>query len=56
MNRRGIMINDLHALTSTFEPDLFWRPCDVHYSPAGNVRIAQQVAQVIKQQLESMTS
>lgn len=52
MKKRGIAINDLHALTSSFQPDLFWRPCDVHYSPAGNLRIAEQVARFIKQQLE----
>ena len=54
MKRRGIPINDLHALTSSFGPEMFWRPCDVHYSEAGNVKIAEQVAQVIEQQAQTV--
>ncbi len=54
MVERDIPINDLHALTASLGPELFWRPCDVHYSPAGNSMIAGRVARVVRQQLDSM--
>jgi arylsulfatase A-like enzyme len=44
MSRHGIEVNDLHALTSSFEPALFVKAGDVHFTPEGSQRIAAQVA------------
>jgi lysophospholipase L1-like esterase len=51
MQRHGIAIDDLHALTKEFPADLFTQPGDVHYTPAGNERLGRQVAEVIRRAL-----
>jgi arylsulfatase len=47
MARHGIEVNDLHALTRTFEPELFVKPGDVHFTAEGSQRLATQVAEKI---------
>ncbi|WP_153556351.1 SGNH/GDSL hydrolase family protein [Roseimaritima sediminicola] len=47
MERHGIVTNDLHALTKSFDADLFARPGDVHYTQEGYKRIGQQVTDSI---------
>ncbi len=51
MKQHGIAINDLHALTSTFEPELFSAPGNVHYTRAGSEKLADQVVTAIKSAL-----
>ena len=46
-----VAINDLHRLTSAFEPALFRAPGDVHYTDEGSLLIAQQVAAHIREAL-----
>lgn len=48
MEKHGVPINDLHALTKEFDPKLFSRPGDVHYSGAGYGKLARQVASAIE--------
>lgn len=50
MKRYDIPTNDLHSLTSTFGPELFEAPCDVHFSEEGYAIIAKQVAEAIEDQ------
>lgn len=47
MERHGIEVNDLNALTRTFAPELFVKPGDVHYTAQGSQRLAAQVAEKI---------
>lgn len=47
MERHGIVTNDLHTLTKSFDADLFARPGDVHYTQEGYKRIGQQVTDSI---------
>ena len=51
MLKHGVAINDLHALTASFPPQLFSRPGDVHYKKEGSAQLAQQVASVIQRAL-----
>lgn len=44
MNKHGVAIDDLHALTKTFGPELFSKPGDVHYTPEGYAKLGAQVA------------
>jgi hypothetical protein len=53
MQTHGVPINDLHSLTAMFDADLFWQPCDVHYSQEGYAIIARQVAARIEEVGES---
>ncbi len=48
MERHTIPVNDLHALSASFQPDLFSKPGDVHYAPQGSGRLGKQVADVIR--------
>jgi len=48
MNKHGIDTNDLHALTSEFDLDLFVGPGNVHYSSEGSYKIAEQVATAVE--------
>ena len=48
MKKHGVAINDLHALTSGFDKDLFTKPGDVHYKPIGSRKIGNQVAAAIR--------
>ena len=53
MEKHGIVVNDLHALTSNFENTLFRSPGNVHYTKEGSQRIAAQVAEKIEQALKN---
>ncbi len=52
MRKHGIAINDLHALTDKFNPDLFKLPGDVHYKKQGSQKLAEQVAASIRNTLK----
>jgi lysophospholipase L1-like esterase len=51
MERHHIPINNINALTRTFEPKLMVAPGNVHYTNEGYRKIAKQVADIIEQQL-----
>ena len=51
MDKHGIAINDLHALTTAFDKSLFIRVGDVHFKDEGYAKIAKQVAIAIEQEL-----
>lgn len=51
MQKHGVRIDDLHALTKTFGPELFVGPGDVHYTQEGSAKIAKQVAAAIVEAL-----
>jgi len=51
MMKHGVAIDDLHALTATFPPELFKLPANVHYSDTGYARLAHQVAESILKML-----
>jgi lysophospholipase L1-like esterase len=53
MKKHGVMINDLQALTEEFEPELFLKPANVHYKPEGYKKLAEQVAEKIREALKS---
>ncbi|MDX1682719.1 MAG: SGNH/GDSL hydrolase family protein [Phycisphaeraceae bacterium] len=48
----GVVTNDLHALTTSFDDDLFVGPGDVHFTEAGSRRLAEQVAATIEGMLK----
>ena len=48
MKDRGIVINDLHALSASFSPEMFTAPGDVHFKRAASNQLGKQVAEVIK--------
>jgi lysophospholipase L1-like esterase len=52
MMKHDVPIDDLHALTSTFTPELFMSPGNVHYSKEGYRKIGQQVAEAIEKALK----
>ena len=52
MKKHGIATNDLHALTTKFNPDLFKLPGDVHYKNQGSQKLAEQVAASIRNTLK----
>lgn len=52
MDKHGIPINDLYALTKTFKPELFLKPGDVHYKAEGKELQGKQVAEAIRQALK----
>lgn len=51
MARHGVAINDLHALTRGFAPELFKSPGNVHYTDDGYRSIGEQVVRAIRQAL-----
>lgn len=51
MADRGVPINDLHALSGSFGPELFVGPGDVHFTDEGSARLADQVAACIREHL-----
>jgi lysophospholipase L1-like esterase len=53
MSRHGIVTNDLHALTSGFDPDLFVGPGNVHFTADGSYKIAEQVATAIGEAVDA---
>lgn len=52
MKKHGVAINDLHALSASFEPHMFVRPGDVHYTASGSQKLADQVVAKISEVLE----
>lgn len=48
MEKHGIRINDLRATTANFDPAMFTRPGDVHYTPKGSAKLAEQVVENIR--------
>jgi len=48
MKKHGIPTNDIHALTRSFDADMFKLPGDVHFKPEGSKMIAEQVAASIR--------
>ena len=52
MTNHRIPINDIYALTKDFKPEEFRAPGDIHFSPLGFDRIAEQVAERIQKALE----
>ncbi len=56
MKKHGIVTNDLHALTSGFDKDLFVLPGDVHYKPGGSQKIAEQVAAAIRTAIQTQSA
>jgi lysophospholipase L1-like esterase len=52
MKQHGIEINDLHATTKQFQPAMFVKPGDVHFTPAASQLLAAQVAKRIENLLE----
>ena len=53
MKKHGIAINDLHALSAGFSADLFTAPGNVHFTKEGSKKLAEQVAQQIRNALKS---
>lgn len=51
MRAHHIPTDDLYALTRRFSPDMFRSPGNVHYTPAGFEKLAEQVADSIRQRL-----
>jgi lysophospholipase L1-like esterase len=51
MQKHGVAINDLHKLSAAFEPEMFIKPRDVHYTPAGSQKLAEQVVAKISELL-----
>lgn len=56
MKKHGVAINDLHAPSATFGPELFVRTGDVHYKPAGYQKLGTQVAESIRTALKTRKS
>jgi hypothetical protein len=52
MKKHGVAINDLHALSSSFEPGLFVKPGDVHLTSSGSQKLADQVVERISKVLD----
>ena len=48
MKRHGIPVNNLHAVSRAFGPELGKGPGDVHFTPAGYARLAAEVAAAVK--------
>jgi lysophospholipase L1-like esterase len=53
MKKHGVATDDLHALSATFAADLFVKPGDVHYKPAGYQKLGTQVASSIRTALKT---
>lgn len=51
MATHGIPVNDLHALTARFGPEMFTGPGDVHFTEAASRALARQVAACIRRHL-----
>lgn len=51
MRAHHIPTDDLYALTRRFPPAMFRRPGDVHYTPAGFEKVAEQVAESVRKYL-----
>ena len=53
MKKHGVMINDLNALSSSFDKSLFTKPGDVHYKKEGSAKLADQVVEHIRKALKN---
>jgi hypothetical protein len=56
MKKHGVAINDLHALSAGFAAEIFTKPGDVHYTPKGSAKLAEQVVASISQVLVKQNS
>lgn len=56
MKKHGVAINDLHATSAAFGPEMFTGPGDVHYQPKGSAKLAKQVVAVISEYLKKPES
>lgn len=56
MKKHGIPIDDLHALTKTFPPELFSGPGNVHFTQEGSQKLADQVAASIQDALKAKSA
>ncbi|WP_411847187.1 SGNH/GDSL hydrolase family protein [Roseibacillus persicicus] len=52
MEKHGIAVNDLNALSRQFAAELFTQPGDVHYTKEGYQKLAKQVAAHLSKALE----
>jgi lysophospholipase L1-like esterase len=52
MKKHGVLINDLHTLSKTFDPELFSQPKNVHYSNAGYSLLGKQITEFIRTALK----
>jgi hypothetical protein len=52
MKKHGVLINDLHATTKAFGPELFVGPGNVHYTKEGSTKLAAQVMASIESALK----
>lgn len=52
MQKYGVAIDDLHATTKSFGPELFAGPGNVHFKPAGYEKLAEQVVASIEAALK----
>jgi hypothetical protein len=52
MKKYGVSINDLHALSASFDPQMFVKPGDVHFTASGSQKLADQVVAKISEVLE----
>jgi len=48
MQKYGVRINDLNALSRTFPPERFTAPGNVHFKPEGSKKLADQVVENIR--------
>lgn len=53
MARHGIPVNDLHALSAGFTPEMFVGPGDVHFTGEGAAKLAEKVAKAVTAALET---
>jgi lysophospholipase L1-like esterase len=53
MEKHGVPINDLNALTKQFGPELFTKPGDVHFIAEGYDKLARQVVAAIEEAIAS---
>ena len=44
MQKHGVLVNNLHQLSSSLDASLFRKHGDVHYTPQGSALLGQQVA------------
>ena len=56
MEKHGIAIDDLYAVTKQFGPELFVGPGNVHFTEEGSRRLASQVAEHILAAVEDRSS
>ena len=55
MKKHGVLINDLHAASSAFAPEMFTKPGDVHFKTTGSEKLAAQVVAVISKALPAQS-